>query len=537
MRDQSVAKGFAILSLAGIFVKILSLLYIPFLLAIIGEEGNGIYAAAYQVYVLAYVLANSGIPVGISKHVAELVALKNYRDAVRSFKISRFILLLLGAFISILMFALAKPIAKAIHFEKSYLSILALSPTLLFTSVASAYRGYFQGRGNMTPTAVSQVIEQIVHIAFSLIFAALFLQYGLEAACAGGTLGTALGALASAIFLILYYRKNRKFIVPKGYKQENIQRYTFKQLASRILRYSFPITLSIGMQYAGNLVDVANIKVRLLAAGFSDARATEMYNYLYKYQQLLNAPIAVVAALGSTILPAISAAVALKDRQLVKRRVDFAFRSCFIITIPSAMGLAVLSEPIFQLLKYGYGSYLMTYGSICLVLLAVVQVQTSILQGSGKFYTVILHLFLGIIGKIVTNYYFVAIPQINIKGAILGSVVSYCIPILLNTIALKKSLKISLDYPSYITKPAVASAVMGTTIFFLHIYLSSLFRLSARSYFANVTATVITIAIGAGIYFAVMIIVGGITQEDLNFLPKSFKRFIPRQILDRISPQ
>lgn len=207
MKVQSVSRGFSVLAFAGITVKILSLLYIPFLLAIISDEGYGIYSAAYMVYVLIYAISNAGIPVAISKSVSELVAVGNYKDAIRSFKIARSFLLIIGIIMSIVMFLFASSLSKAIHFEKAYLAIVALSPTLLFTSVASSYRGYFQGRGNMTPTAISQIIEQVVNTIFTLVFAALLMRFGLVWACAGGTIGTSLGALFSAVFLVMYHKR------------------------------------------------------------------------------------------------------------------------------------------------------------------------------------------------------------------------------------------------------------------------------------------------------------------------------------------
>ena len=146
MKEQSTARGFAILSAASMMVKILSLLYIPFLRKIIGDEGYGIYGASYQVYAFVFVLANSGIPVAISKLISELIAVKNYKDAIRGFKIARFMLLIIGIIMSIGMLIFAAPLANSVHYKEAYLSLLTLSPAILFTSIASAYRGYFQGQ-------------------------------------------------------------------------------------------------------------------------------------------------------------------------------------------------------------------------------------------------------------------------------------------------------------------------------------------------------------------------------------------------------
>lgn len=534
MKEQSVAKGFSVLASAGIIVKLLSLLYIPFLLAIIGDEGNGIYAATYQVYVLIYVISNSGIPVAISKLVSELVAVGNYKDAIRSFKIARSFLLVIGFVMSMLMFIFATQLAKAVHFEKAGLAILALSPTLLFTAVASSYRGYFQGRGNMTPTAISQIIEQVINMIFTIVFAGVLIRYGLEAACAGGTIGTSLGALFSAIYLVRFHLKKDRFIVPSSTDNAAVERYSYSKLVKRIANYSIPITLCIGMQYAGNFVDLRITKIRLIVSGFTDSQATQLYSHLYKYQQLLNAPLAITVALAATILPAISAAVAIRNKDRVKNRVDFALRLCFMVTIPSAIGFAVLSAPVFQLLGYGHGAYLMQIGSVALVLLALVQVQTSILQGSGKLYVVTFNLILGIVGKILTNYFLIANKDINIRGAIIGSIIGYCIPIVLNFLVMKRVLKIELRIGKLLIKPLLASGIMGLVIYVAYNAFSTVFFFIKNAYLINGISAILSIFIGAIIYFIVMFLIKGITTEDLEMLPKKMIKFVPKVMLGKV---
>ncbi|MCX7921480.1 MAG: polysaccharide biosynthesis protein [Clostridia bacterium] len=534
MSNQSTTKGFAILSAASMAVKILSLLYIPVLLAIIGEEGNGIYAAAYQVYVFIYVLTNSGIPVAISKLVAELIAVHNYKDAVRSFKIARFMLLLIGVIMSLLMFTSARFLSQVLHFEKSFLAILALAPILLFTSVASAYRGYFQGQGNMVPTAVSQVVEQIINTIFTLIFAALFIKYGLEAACAGGTIGTSLGALIAVIVLLVYFKKHRKIKVPKGYKDIVTIRYRYKDLVKKIINYSIPITLCVGLQYAGNLVDLWNTKSRLLAAGFSDVAATQMYSYLYKYQQLMNAPIAIIAALAAAVLPAISGAIAAKDKTLAQNKANYAFRLCFLVVFPSAVGLSVLSKPIYEMLRFGGGYNVMLYGSIVLVLMSVAQIQAITLQGSSRLYTVTLNQFIGIAVKITVNYFLIAIPQINILGTVIGSITGYGVTLVLNSIAIRKHLGIKTGLTKLAVKPFIATAGMGLVVYLCYNLIYVTLGFIGVEYIINAIAAISAISVGAVVYTLGLILVRGITRQDIEVIPARFVRFIPRKIVAKI---
>lgn len=536
MKDQSTTKGFAILSIASMAVKLLSLVYMPLLLVIIGEEGYAPYYAAYTVFVFIYVLTNTGMSSAISKLVSELVALKNYKDAVKTFKISRIIMLLVGTIMAIFMIILAKPLAYVIHFPKAYLAIAALAPAVLFTSIASAYRGYFQGRGNMGPTAVSQVIEQIANVAFSLLFAFLWLKHGIEAACAGGTVGTTLGALIAAIYLMRKYEKNKKFRVPKDYNETDIIRYSNSDLLKKILFYALPLTISSGLQYAGNVVDAANTKGRLLASGLDDKKADTKYSYLGKFQTLIGVPIAIISALCTAILPLISSSAALNDKKEVKKGIDYAFKLTFLISIPSAVGLAVLSTPVFNMIypKYSNGAILMKVGSVVLVLMALVQIQSTILQSIGKLYLSTFYIVLGILGKIVTNYIFVAKPSINILGTVFGSIVGFLIPLLLNHRLIEKSLRIRFNLFKSAIRPVVASALMGVVAYLCQINLYHLLSLLHKGYIANAISTILAIFIGGIVYIYALALIGGITKRDINSMPRRITKFIPRFILTRI---
>ncbi|MCH3963913.1 MAG: polysaccharide biosynthesis protein [Clostridium sp.] len=530
MKEQSTTRGFAVLSAAGMITKVLSLLYIPFLLKIIGDVGYGIYGASYQIYTFMFVMTNSGIPVAISKLISELTAVGNYKDAVKSFKIARLMLVVMGSLMCVLLIVFAMPLATLTKYKNAYLSLISLAPAILFTSLSSAYRGYFQGNGNMTPTAVSQVIEQFLNIAFSLAFAAFLMKYGVEAGCAGSTIGTSLGALMSASFLMFCYNRYRK----RQNMAEGIKRISQKQIVRKIINYGIPITLCVGMTYAGNIVDLYNTKSRLMFGGFTDDSATILYGLLTKYQQLLNVPIAIISSLSAAILPAISAAAVVKDENGVRNRINYSFRLCFLIAIPCAVGLAVLSDPIFYLLKFGIGSYIMACGSIVLVLMAVMQIQTTILQGIGRLYAATIYSVIGIACKIAVNYYLIAIPGINILGAIVGTVIGYLIPIILNHRMIKKSLGIRINMAAHAVRPVISSGAMGAIVFVTYYVLNRITGLISIAYVSNAVSTILSIIVGILAYTFMMVIIGGITAKDLANMPESMKKFIPQFILARI---
>ena len=534
MKEQSTYKGFAILSMATMAIKIISILYIPFLIHIIGDEGYGVYFATYQAYVFVFVIANAGIPVAISKLVSELVAVGNYKDAVKVFKIARLGLLILGTVMSILMIIFAMPIAMFFNSSQAYYAIIALAPCIIFTTVSSAYRGYFQGRSNMTPTAISQVIEQILNIIFSLLFAFYFMKYGITGGVAGSTVGTTIGALVSAIILIYFYKNNRDITVTNDLVGTKITRYKNKDLIKKIINYSVPITICVGMTYAGNFVDGHNTTSRLIVAGFSGTDAKILYGYLGKYQQLINVPIAIITSLSMAILPAITAATARNDKKSIREKINYSFRICFTVAIPCAAGFAVLNEPIFKLLVLSGGSYLMMSGAIVLVLMAVVQIQSTILQSLNKMYLATIYIVIGIIFKIAINYYLIAQPKINILGAIYGSIVGFIIPLILNHISIKKTLGVKVSLMKHFIKPFISATFMGMVVYVVYTGIDFILSFINGGYFSNAVATIVAVVFGIYTYLFAMILTSGIRAKDFNMLPRKIIKFIPSFMVERI---
>ncbi|MBU3181140.1 putative polysaccharide biosynthesis protein [Clostridium psychrophilum] len=535
VNKQSTTKGFAVLSAAGFIVKFLSLLYIPFLGKILGEAGLGVYYSAYNIFTYVYILTNAGIPVAISKIVSELIALGNYKDAVKTFKIARFSLLVLGIVMSLLMLILVVPISNLTQSGSARLAIIALAPTVLLTSVLSAYRGYFQGRGNMTPTAVSQVFEQLANTVFSLVFAACFIKFGVAAGAAGGTVGTTVGALVAVIYMIHYYRKNKVFRVPKGFNQLEIKRLTNKKIFKKLLGVAVPMTVCLGIQQSGLLIDLGVVKSRMLVAGIGSVQVNVLWGILSKYTTLINVPIAIITSLAITILPSISSLMALRDKKAVRNKINYAFRLCFLVAVPSAVGLAVLAYPVVNLIQYGSSvGRLLIYGSVVIVLMAVVSIQTSILQGLGKLYLVTIYAVLGMIGKIITNYIFVAIPSINILGAIMGNAVSFAILLILNYITINRVVKVKTKLVSHAIKPIIASVVMAIVARLFYNSFNFIFSLIRGGYIASAIALLISIIFAVLTYFFALVFIGGLTKEDLEIFPSKITRFIPKFILSRI---
>ena len=543
MERQSNVKGFTILSAASLINKVLGVLYVPIVTLILGNYGNGIYEQGYKLYQMAFVITNTGIPIALSKIISEQLASEKYNVSYRTFRITTLLLLVAGTFTSILTAALAMPMAKLMHSPESSMTIMVLAPAMLFTSISCIFRGYFQGRSNMVPTSISQVVEQAVNAVVTIAFAWLAYQYGVKIAiangitgdteifteavryaAAGAAVGTTAGAFASMIYLYrTYSRKKPQITSELKYSTTDGSEYTTSGILKTIFFHAIPITLGSLAVYSTQLIDVINTKSRLIVAGFSEFEATSMYGILStQYTKVLFIPVTFATALGTAILPSISAAAAVNDRALLNRRIQNAFRVIFMIAVPAAVGLTVMAKPIIYILfpKSPDGWDLLLMGSWTLILISLVSVQTSVLQGLGKTYVPTVHMVIGLLLKLVVNYTLISVRSINIRGAIIGNAVCYIFAAIMNYRSLKKFTGVRLNVRKLFNRPLSVSIIMGLLVYLIYHgfvfmtewFIKSVFVLNAVCGFA-------AIVVGCVIYYLLMIVAGGITANDIRSLP------------------
>ncbi len=522
MKKQSTGKGFAYLSMAELLVKIMSVVYVPLLVRILGDVGHGIYAISYEAFTLIYVLTNEGIQRGISKLISELHAQDNPRDALRAFRLSRSLLIVGGLFASLLLFFMAPYIARAADTAEATLSIRALAPTVLITAILSAYRGYFLGRSFISANAISKVIEQVVNVVVSLTAAFFLMKVGTIYGVAGGTFGTSVGALVAVGLLIREFYKARLHKVRR--KDQSIEAYhhTSKELIHKLLSYAFPITLSAGMIHIGGFIDMFVVNNRLKDAGLLFAAAKTAFSQLTRFKTLLFVPNTIVVALAAVLLPGISGANAVGDAQEVKRKIHYAIKMVFLVTIPSFIGLTVLAGPIYDILYPGRGGVdLLRYGSITVIFLGFIQIQNVIFQGLGKFYWGTITMLAGILLRLVFNYVLVGIPEINIMGALASNFVNYFVPFVANHYLITKVLHYEVKLFKNAIGPFISSLFMGITIFVL----AKLFALAKAGFLVSSLLTFLNIGIGGVVYFIALLYTGGVTREDLNGIsPRLYKK-------------
>ena len=538
MEEKAAGRGFLILSIAGILGKILAALYVPFLTGIIGTSGYGIYSVGYDIFVFLFAITTLGAQPAITKVVTELRVLGNHKDALRAMKIARKYLTIVGVLISIIFMVIAFPLANIMGRERSALSFMFLAPAIAFAAILSAYRGYMQGIEDMDSLAISSIVEQLVNVSLSLIFA--FVLYNvsgkIEWGSAGGTIGTSLGAIVAIIYIIYIYEK-RDYEEQAYSLDRSTKRVSDKKIISKLIKYGLPITLVAGIQNAAGLVDASTIANRLEFAGFIDKSVQEaMYGTLNQYKTLVYVPLTIVTALATSIFPRVIRAFVEKDKKELRRQMSYSFRLTYIITIPATFGLAILSEEIYYFLfNTNTGYELLMFGSSALILMSITTIQNVILQGINKFYLIMATASLGLLAKFIINYFLVGITDININGAVVGTFVAFAIPAVINHIKLRKIFKIKIPIIKQSIVPLISSIIMSFVIIFIRIPLFRFFSIiGIEGRIVTGVETFILIAIGGLVYLVVMIYFGGIRKYDLDMISPRLYRLMPRKLRKQI---
>lgn len=526
MREGSrkLIKGAAILGAAALVSKLLGAIYrIPYQ-NIAGDLGLYVYNQVYPVYTILLYLSTSGFPKAISKTVSEKLVIGDHEGAKRVFRISASILFLTGFFFFILLYFLAPYIAVIMAGdEKLTMPIRSISFALLVVPVMAAMRGYFQGHQNMFPTAVSQIIEQLVRVATILILSYWFISqgYGVYYAGSGAVFGAVSGSVASLIVLAYFwFGFAKRSVQQSGGETRSIgEQESAWELIKNLFKIAVPIAAGSLVIPLMQLVDSFSVKNILDWTGFSGDSAT-WTGILNRGQPLVQFAAFVAAPLSLALLPAISEANARRERRLIAQHSELAIRLTLFIGLPAAVGLAVIAEPVNIFL------YRTSDGSITLAVLAFTTIFSTlgittagILQGLGLVMRPARNLLIGALFKLIFNFIF--IPIFDITGAALATVLAYIVSTTLNMLAVNKYAGTQFNFRKFVVKPLIAVLVMAATAFLLEgiitIMLEDLIR-NERILYGIVVTLVILVA--ALVYGAMLLKTGAIRGRDLDAIPR-----------------
>lgn len=517
MKKDNFLKGAVILGAAGMIVKVMGAFFRIPLGNIIESEGLGYYQVGYTVFNFLLAFTAAGFPTAISKLVSEKRAKEDYYGAHKIFKTSFYLLLALGAVGSVVLALLTSVLVNNVFKSpNAYYAVLALAPALFFVAVLASFRGYFQGMRDMTPTAISQVVEQAMRVIFGLSLAILLLRsMDVTYAAAGASFGAAIGAAAALAMMMLVYKKRKHRIIPEGGQTVVFEEETSKQIIRNLLRISIPIAIGAAVMPLINILDTFIVLRRLQAIGFSYEQANSLYGQLQGMAAtLVNLPQVLTVALAMSIVPVISESAAKNDWEAVRGDAKSALRVALLIGLPASTGLAVLSGPIMTML---FPREPATIGRILLFLafavtfLAPLQTLTGVLQGLGKPDVPVRNLMIGAAFKFVVTYVLTGIPSLNVIGAAIGTVIAYFVAFLLNFLAVKRETELNIEIQQFIIKPILSVGTMGIVVYILYRQL--------YPFLGNSLSTIASIAVGAAVYGIMLLKTQTLIKEDFELLP------------------
>ncbi len=480
----------------------------------IGEEGIGLFQKAFPVYSVLVTISAAGLPTAIAKLVSERTARGDEASAQAAFRLSRVLLIVLGLALSALLGVLAGPLARMTGSPETQLLLYIIMPSILIVSVVSAYRGWFQGLQNMTPTAASQIVEQIVKLVVGVYMAKLWASRGPAWGAAGAFVGITVSEACSCAFMLGCYSASRKKSRPaKGGAGQGTPR---SAILRQLLAVAVPITLGAAIMPIAGTIDTALVPGRLALIGVTGARATELFGVLNgAVNPLLNMPSVLFGSLAVALLPAVSAAMSRGERKAAASISRLGLKMAVVLGLPSAAGLYLLADPLVRLLYPTYApenlaltAKLLRVMSVSVVLLSLVQTTSGILQGFGHPLAPVKALAIGAIIKVAASWALISVPSLGIVGACIGTLLCYLVAAVMNTWSVARRTGGSLA--DIAGKPLAATAGMSAAV------LGVQFMLRGHSGLAVVLSCTTA---GVAAYLVLLLLLGGLTARELSYLP------------------
>lgn len=515
-KKGSFVQGAAILGIAGLIVKVIGAAFRIPLANTIGLIGTSYYDTAYPYYSWLLVISTSGLPTAISKMVSERVTLGDYRGAHRVFTTAMQILCCIGLLTSILMFFGSDYIARLHMLPEAAYCFKALAPALFFVALMCAYRGYMQGMQQMVPTAISQVVEQVGKLAVGLTLAFMLLDAGPEYAAMGALIGVTVSELLALIYVMLSYR--RRWPKIRARLERSVRREV-EPVAGRLIAIALPITIGASISPLSSVVDSALIIRILLKLGYAKETAQTAFSLMRtNVATLTNMPGVLTMALAMSLVPAISAFSAKRDHAGIQDTARLGLKLALIIGLPCAVGLFVLASPILSMLypnltegELTLAVDLMHTSSIGVIFLSLVQSMTGVIQGMGKPNVPVFNLFIGFVLKVASLLALMNIPQVNIQGAAVSTVVCYAFAGIADTIYVIRRAKLRLGLVDVLLKPVLSSGVMGFVVFMIYSFMQEMEH--------QVLPTLAAVAVGVFAYGVMAIYFRFFSREELAYIP------------------
>lgn len=531
-KGQNFLHGAAILTAGVIIMKVLGAIYKIPIGNILGDEGYSMFISAYNIYNIFFILTTAGLPIALSRLVAEADANGRAKQEQKLFKVALALFTAVGAVFALIMFFGNEWLAaKYLENPDAALSIRAMSPAILLVCMVSAYRGYCQGNGNMIPTTIDEVLEVLFKVIAGLLFSTLMLKagLGLPMASAGAVLGVAVGGVVSLAFMVFYKRRHYSELAapytggvdPNDVPEDDDIVDPTGKIIKDLIRIGIPIAIGSCIMAILNSIDSKLCMNRLQsAAGFSYLDAKILYGVYGKAQTLFNLPAAFITPLTISVVPAIAAALARGNEEEAGKVTSDSMRISAVLSLPMGVGLAVLSYSIMNVIypgSHGSGPALLAIMGIASFFVCIVLMENAILQASGKEKLPMVSMITGSVVKIIVNWFLVARPEINIYGAPVGTLVGYAVMAGMNFVFMCRTLKSRPSIVRIFARPGLACAIMGITAWGSYKLLA--LALGNGSWTRTAAEMCVAILLAVVVYLAAVIKLRAIDSADMKLIP------------------
>jgi len=522
----------SILAGAAIIAKVIGMLYRVPLQNILGNQGNGYYSTANEVYAILLMVSCFNMPLAVSRLVSARVHRGEYRNAHRVFLCAVRFAMVLGGAIALVTYVCAGFITKyMMSMELAVYGLRVLAPAIFISAILGTFRGYFQGYGTMVPTAFSQVIEQIVNAIISLVCANIMYSYGESLAAsqgnaslapawgaAGATFGTVASITVALILVMLIYLSQAKSLRTRMRKDHTGVRESSADIYRELIVTILPVILSTVVYNITNVLDLGVFSNILQRQGYTEEQATTIWGiYSGQFRVLMNVPLALASSLSPSVVPSLTAAMEKRDKADARRKVSSSIRFTMFLTIPCAAGMAALAEPIITMLFTNETGTplsvgIMQLGSLMIIFYALSTLSTGILQGLGRMRQPLIHCCIALVVHLIALYILLTTFRLNIYSVVITNIIFALIICVMNAVSIARFLNYRQEIYRTFVVPAVVSVIMAAAAYLVY--------MAAHTFFGNTVSTFIAVLAGVLVYGIGMVSFHGVTQEEIAALPK-----------------
>lgn len=533
-KDSNFLVQGSILAAASIISRIIGLIYRLPLTDIIGDTGNNYYSCAFEIYNIMLIISSYSLPLAVSKLVSAHMAKRHRRQAYQVLKGALLFALLTGTAVALIVYFGAEFFTNVLQTPLSIFALKILAPVLVIVAVLGVLRGFFQGLGTMMPSAVSQIIEQVVNAIVS-VWAAYVLfgygskigqvlgdpeRYGAAYGAAGGTLGTNLGAVAALLFLIFVFFVYMRVFKKKMKRERNVNVDSFGYTMKILMLTIVPVLLSTTIYNISGIIDQGLFKnIAVLQGATMDEIDVWWGVFSGKYKVLINVPISIASAMAASSVPALAASYAEGNMESVCEQINAAMRFVMVIAVPCCVGLAVLAGPIFTLLFPGtlesldMASSMMVLGSIAVVFYSMSTLSNGLLQGVDMMKIPVKNAAISLVAHVVLLIVLMLFFRLNIYAVVIANAFFAFLVSVLNSVAIARHTGYTQEVKKTFLIPAGCSAIMGVVTYLVY---QGLYMLSK----SNTISLVVAMAVAIVVYAVTLLLFKGLSEAEIRRFPK-----------------